>query len=975
MKRSKLSIGILAFFASLNFASAKVVFLTASMDGAQANSGAGTGSPGTGTAALQYDDASGTLSWNIAWQDLLGTPNAMHFHGPADPDVNAGVQLGIGVGSNPTIGSAVITTGQAADLLAGLWYVNLHTSAEGGGEIRGQVLPALIDYWPLEEIAGMVAPNAVADRTDGALFNGASWITDDTRGQVLEFDGADSYVDAGLLPPISLDSDFTYSFWSNTAQGVNGNVILGNRYMDATNVDFAPREFIKFTTTQFEWHANAVAAGNVDYPDPPIGQWIHNALVKSGQTLVYFRDGLVSGSNSITDAPLNQQPLFFGGNGTFENWAGRMDDVALFGAALTAPSVIALAGGATGPAETDPALPGADLIPILTDTFDGDLTNWIASDRGLENNAPAGYNPPDTGGEQLTLGGATAAQYWYGSSLESNMSFDSRVETRVTVDRISLAGAGTAYRSSLWIFGDSEHYLHYSQDVGETGWSWNANDVAGVGTRLPTGSGNNIASLDALDNDGGSHQMSIHMVPLGSGRVNMFMFLDGQMVSANGFSNFPPSFKVILTGQARATGDSVTAVFDNLVVEQELVENLPPFFSSSNLTFPDATEATPYSQSVAGEASDPEMDDLTFSKTGGPAWLNVDAAGLITGTPTIDDRGINLVNVEVDDGNGNTATTTVSIRVRVLNPTLPPLWGAWPLDEGTGNTANDVSGNGRNATIFNELTGGQGIGGAAWVEDPECGMVLSFNGLDNTGTYARVGDPPATGLLPLFTLEDGFTWSFWAKSTDGPSNDIILGNRWSEAAGVDHVPQSWIKFTTNRFEFHRNAGAEDIDYPDIATGVWVHHVVVKEGSSLFYYRDGVLGGTRTISDVANVGQPLFFGGQGLENWGGFMSDVRLYAGALEDFQVLELFNDKGGLAADDVLRITNVTRAPDGSVTIGWNGSPGSAYLVYGSTDLANWSELDDGLEATTYTLPAGFPGFDPAVETRIYLRVQESGN
>ncbi len=43
-----------------------------------------------------------------------------------------------GLGS-PSIGSAVITASQVTDLLAGLWYINVHTGLNLPGEIRGQV--------------------------------------------------------------------------------------------------------------------------------------------------------------------------------------------------------------------------------------------------------------------------------------------------------------------------------------------------------------------------------------------------------------------------------------------------------------------------------------------------------------------------------------------------------------------------------------------------------------------------------------------------------------------------------------------------------------------------------------------------------------------------------------------------------------------------------------------------------------------
>ena len=102
-----------------------------------------TGSPGTGFGFVTLD-TDGTLtfllSWNITWGGLLGDETAAHFHGPAPPGMNAGVQVPIGADS-PSIGSAFITAAQAADLLDGLWYINIHTTLFPGGEIRGQVVP------------------------------------------------------------------------------------------------------------------------------------------------------------------------------------------------------------------------------------------------------------------------------------------------------------------------------------------------------------------------------------------------------------------------------------------------------------------------------------------------------------------------------------------------------------------------------------------------------------------------------------------------------------------------------------------------------------------------------------------------------------------------------------------------------------------------------------------------------------------
>ncbi len=121
-------------------AQAAIINWTSSLDEAQEV--APSGSTASGSAFGTLDDTSLLLSWNITWSGLTGPALAMHFHGPAAPGVNAGVQVNVGLLSgltSPSIGSATITSLQAADFLANLWYLNIHTEAFPGGEIRGQV--------------------------------------------------------------------------------------------------------------------------------------------------------------------------------------------------------------------------------------------------------------------------------------------------------------------------------------------------------------------------------------------------------------------------------------------------------------------------------------------------------------------------------------------------------------------------------------------------------------------------------------------------------------------------------------------------------------------------------------------------------------------------------------------------------------------------------------------------------------------
>lgn len=81
------------------------------------------------------------LRWKLAFSGLHGTVTAGHFHGPAAVGSNARELIAFkGPLKSPLEGQATLTPVQATDLLAGKWYVNLHTSVHPGGEIRGQLI-------------------------------------------------------------------------------------------------------------------------------------------------------------------------------------------------------------------------------------------------------------------------------------------------------------------------------------------------------------------------------------------------------------------------------------------------------------------------------------------------------------------------------------------------------------------------------------------------------------------------------------------------------------------------------------------------------------------------------------------------------------------------------------------------------------------------------------------------------------------
>src|SRR4051794_10416697 len=139
MKKVCLLATMILFACSM--ARAEVHIYDFGLDGAQAGF---PQSPGTGHGHVIYDDSTNALSWNVTYQNLLGSVTNAHFHGPAplaNPPIIAPVIIpnqGLG---NPMTGSVTLTESQETQLVGGLWYWNIHTTFAGGGEIRGQVVP------------------------------------------------------------------------------------------------------------------------------------------------------------------------------------------------------------------------------------------------------------------------------------------------------------------------------------------------------------------------------------------------------------------------------------------------------------------------------------------------------------------------------------------------------------------------------------------------------------------------------------------------------------------------------------------------------------------------------------------------------------------------------------------------------------------------------------------------------------------
>ena len=93
----------------------------------------------TGLAEASFDTVTKNFTSTVTFSGLSGPAIGVHLHGPGEPGKNAGIVLPFNFVLSPTKLSATLTDTQAADLMAGKWYVNIHTQLNPGGEIRGQL--------------------------------------------------------------------------------------------------------------------------------------------------------------------------------------------------------------------------------------------------------------------------------------------------------------------------------------------------------------------------------------------------------------------------------------------------------------------------------------------------------------------------------------------------------------------------------------------------------------------------------------------------------------------------------------------------------------------------------------------------------------------------------------------------------------------------------------------------------------------
>jgi len=210
------------------------------------------------------------------------------------------------------------------------------------------------------------------------------------------------------------------------------------------------------------------------------------------------------------------------------------------------------------------------------------------------------------------------------------------------------------------------------------------------------------------------------------------------------------------------------------------------------------------------------------------------------------------------------------------------LVGYWKMDENTGTTTSDSSGNGNTSSAF--------TGNTTWTTG-KFGTGLTFDG---TNDVARI---PETASTDVGGSSSSFTISSWFKTTASQAGGGgYVAAKFSAAGDVAFILNV---ISTNQLQFEVNGGTDYIAATTMTVndGLWHHFVGVRDisGLKMHLYLDGVLKDTIAITAQDATNNDDISIGNGSTSYtgadfNGQIDESRLYSRALSPAEVSQLYN-------------------------------------------------------------------------------------
>jgi len=744
----------------------------------------------------------------------------------------------------------------------------------------------LVGYWSFDEGSGVTAYDASGNGNNGTLVNGPKWTTaSPPAGGVgaLQFDGKDDYVDAGNNSSLA-QANITIEAWVKinklgVAQMIynNRDVLIGSKtYNVGLHINTNNKFTIATGRNAWAWDqksSNTALSANT---------WYHIVATVDGTNLKFYLNGKNDGSAVLIE-PIN---IKINGNNAdigamnvsgYENDAylnGLIDSVRIYNRSLTEAEVKFHYnhGGPAGYWKFDEGS-GTSAKDATDNNNDGTLTNFNSTDTGT---AEAGDATTLTDNNKTWI-----TNQWAGGKISITGGTGSGQTRPVASNTTTTVTVSVAWQTNP----DATSVYSVIQADAWTGGKYGTaikfdgkDDYVGVGTWDLTGASRTVSLWVNSANDPPSLD-------------------DKRFFSANYY-------------EIKFIGGNLTSwIYDN----QFRTINYPATNINAN---------TWYYVTITSAANSLKMyvngnlvaQNTTFTPTSHPYNLNIGANyagsnrffnGMVDDV-RIYDYARTADEIRLDYQAGMAAHFGANGKTCDEDPKscmAKGLVGYWDMEEGSGNSTIDKSGNGNNGALTN---------GPKWAAGAPLAMGKSALQFDGKDDYLDCGNGGSLSLAPDITLEA------WIKKTQRYTYDGIIARDvgiWDDSASYqlllnssEQISLRWELTNGNSVEAQTIGGHAAADWTHVLVRRWINsngklsvriYVNGKEQPIYCSENSGTVNCDSLSTNIIASNNNVTIGTYGhhpVTRFSGYIDEVRAYNRALSDREIIYHYNQGAPVA-------------------------------------------------------------------------------